>query len=72
MFFMYLTPMPDFNGMPDPNGTAVIMKFTNIVQLEQFLYCLSTELRTNLFEIVPVHILNKCDVSKQKTKCVRD
>ncbi len=42
----------------DLNGTAVVMKFANIVELEQYLYFLSTNLHTNLFEIVPIQ-LNK-------------
>ena len=45
--------------MPDPNGTAVIIRFTNILELEQYLYCLSSELHTNSYEIVPIQI-NKC------------
>ena len=40
--------------MPDPNGTAVVMKFKNILDLEQYLYSVSMELHTNLFEIVPL------------------
>ena len=71
VFYLFDSHARDFNGMPDPNGTAVVMKFSNIVLLEQFLYCLSTELHTSLFEIVSVH-LNKCDLSKQKTKHVKD
>ena len=42
-----------FNGMPNPNGTAVVMKFANILELEEYLYCLAVALHTNLFEIVP-------------------
>jgi cobyrinic acid a,c-diamide synthase len=57
--------------MPDPNGAAVVMKFTNILELEQYLYCLSMKLHTNYFEIVPVQ-LNKCNALEKKSKCVRD
>ncbi len=57
--------------MPDPNGTAVVMKFSNIPELEQYLYSLSIELHTNIFEVVPVQ-LNICKASKQKTKHVND
>ncbi len=57
--------------MPDPNGTAVVMKFANIHELEQHLYSLSIELHSNIFEVVPVQ-LNICKASKQKTKCVND
>ena len=41
-------------GMPDPNGTAIVMQFANILDLEQYLYALSEALHSNLFEIVPV------------------
>ena len=41
-------------GMPDPNGTAVVRQFANILDLEQYLYALSEALHSNLFEIVPV------------------
>ena len=57
--------------MPDPNGTAVVMKFKNILDSEQYLYSVSTELHTNLFEIVPLQ-LNKHAASKTIAKCIRD
>ena len=44
------------DGMPDPNGTAVIMKFADILDLEQYLLSLSISLHTNLFEIVSVQL----------------
>ncbi len=56
--------------MPDRNGTAVVMKFSNH-ELEQYLYYLSIELHSNIFEVVPVQ-LNICKASKQKTKHVND
>ena len=31
----------DLHGMPDPNGTAVVMKFKNILNLEQYFYSVS-------------------------------
>ena len=40
--------------MPNPNGTAVVMKFNDILDLEQHFYFLSVELHTKFFEIVPV------------------
>ena len=57
--------------MPDPNGTAVLMKFKSILDLEQYLYSVSTELHTNLFEIVQLQ-LNKYTASKTIAKCTRD
>jgi hypothetical protein len=41
-------------GMPDPNGTAVVMKFADIYKLEEYLCSISLELNSELFEIVPV------------------
>ena len=39
-FFLFDSHARDSSGMPDPNGTAVVMKFTNILELEQYLYSL--------------------------------
>ena len=57
----------DSSGIPDPNGTAVVIKFNNILELEQYVYCLSFELHTNIYEIVPVQINNLIPF-KEKTK----
>ena len=65
-FYLFDSHARDSNGMPDPNGTAVVMKFANILELEQYLYSLSMSLHANLFEIVPVR-LNLC-----KGNCVKD
>ncbi|CAB3990258.1 Hypothetical predicted protein, partial [Paramuricea clavata] len=70
-FYLFDSHARDSNGMPDPNGTAVVMKFANILELEQYLYSLSMSLHANLFEIVPVR-LNICKASEQKSKCVKD
>ena len=50
---------------------TVVMKFKSILDLEQYLYSVSTELHTNLFEIVPLQ-LNKHTASKTIAKCIRD
>jgi hypothetical protein len=71
LFYLFDSHARDSSGMPDPNGTAVVMKFANILELEQYLYSLSMTLHANLFEIVPVR-LNICKASEQKTKCVKD
>ena len=65
-FYLFDSHARDSSGMPDPNGTAVVMKFANILELEQYLYSLSMLLHANLFEIVPVR-LNLC-----KSNCVKD
>ena len=69
-FYLIDSHARDLNGMPNPNGTAVVMKFANILELEQYLYCLAVALNTNLFEIVPLH-LHKCG-AQQKAKCAKD
>ena len=45
--------------MANPNGTCVVMKFTDILDLEQHLYFQPIKLNTNLFEIVPVQLIAK-------------
>ncbi len=42
-FYLFDSHARDYSGMSDPNGTAVVMKFTNILELEQYLYCLSVK-----------------------------
>ena len=37
-------------GMPDPNDSAVVMKFADISKLEEYLCPLSLELNTAFFE----------------------
>ena len=69
-FYLIDSHARGFNGMPNPNGTAVVMKFANILELEEYLYCLAVALHTNLFEIVPLHF-HKCGVL-QKAECVED
>ena len=62
-------------GMPDPNGTAAVMKFANISKLEEYLCSLSLQLNTAFFKIVPVafekitiqgNVTNKAHSTKNK------
>jgi hypothetical protein len=64
-FYLFDSHARDSNGMPDPNGTAVVLKFANILELEQYLYSLSMTLHANLFEIVPVR-LNVCNAAERR------
>ena len=66
-FYLFDSHARDLHGMPDPNG----MKFKNILDLEQYLYFVSMELHTNLFEIVPLQ-LNKHTASKTTARCITD
>jgi hypothetical protein len=67
-FFLFDSHARDSNGMPDPNGTAVVMKFNDILDLEQHFYFLSMELHTNLFEIVPVQLITSETNSERKAR----
>jgi hypothetical protein len=68
-FYLFDSHARDTNGFPDPNGTAVVMKFNNTVHLEQHICSLSMELNANLFEIVPVQIpMSQCN----KTRLEKD
>ena len=70
-FYLCDSHARDLHGMPDPNGTAVVMKPKSTLDLEQYLYSVSTELHTNLFEIVPLQ-LNKHTASKTIAKCDKE
>ena len=57
-------------GTPDPDGTAVVLKFADIVEVEQFLCALSNETHSRFFEIVPVQFLkpnSECETLGVKT-----
>ncbi len=69
IFYLFDPHARDIDGMPDPYGTAVVMKFTNILELEHFLFSLATKLHTNLYEIVPVDISNAL---KQTIKSIKN
>ena len=56
----------DSNGMHDPKGTALVMKFTYILEVEQHLNFLSIKLHTNLFEIVLVQLMASETNSEKK------
>ena len=66
-FLLFDSHARDPNGMPNPNGTAVVMKFNDILDLEQHLYFLSIE-HTNLFEIVPVQLIAPETNSERKSR----
>ena len=71
-FYLFDSHARDFNGMPNPNGTAVVMKFINTLELEQYLYYLSIKLHANLYEIVAVQV-NKSTTAKQiLSNCTKD
>ncbi len=71
IFYLFDSHARDSCGMLHPNGTAVVMKFTDIHELEQYLYSLSIELRRNIFQVVSER-LNICKASKKKSKREND
>ncbi|CAB3978318.1 Hypothetical predicted protein [Paramuricea clavata] len=68
-FYLCDSHARDYMGMPCENGTAVVMKFDDISCLEQHLYSLSVELHSNLFELVPVQLI---DVESENEKPQRN
>ena len=66
VFYLFDSHARDLNGMPNPNGTAVVMKFTSIVDMEQHLSSLSITLHVNLFELVPVQLSIICTFDPKK------
>ena len=53
-FYVFDSHARNCSGMPDPNGTAVIMKCSTINILFEYLCDLAFELNTDIFEVVPV------------------
>ncbi len=49
----------DLNGMLNPNGTAIVIKFTSILDIEQCFTSLFISLHVNLFELVAVQLSKK-------------
>ena len=40
-FYLFDLHARDLHGIPDPNGTTVVKKFKNILNLEQYFYSVS-------------------------------
>ena len=51
-------------GMPDVEGSAVVLKYDNITQLELYLSSLSVELNSEIFEVLPV------EFDSNDTQCI--
>ena len=67
VFYLFDPHARNANGMPAPNGTAVVMKYSGLSELEQYLCSLSNELNTNLFEIVPVSLSSELNTNLFET-----
>ena len=55
-FYMFDSHARNTEGMPAPNGNAVVVKCDNITDLEDYLFRLSKRLNTCLFDIVSVQL----------------
>ena len=55
-YYVFDSHSRNFVGMPDPSGTAIVMKFSNIIELGDYLHSLSHELNSKCYEIVPVRL----------------
>ena len=65
--YMFDSPAHNCFGMPDPNGTAAVMKFSDISKLEEYLCSLSLELNNAFFEItIQGNVTNKAHSKKNK------
>ena len=56
-------------SMPYSDGSAIVMKFIDIVELHTFLCSLSTDLNSTCFEVVPVKISQTCSKDKNTQNC---
>ncbi len=70
IFYLFDSHDRDLNGMPNPNGTAIVMKSTSILDMEQDLSSLSISLHVNLLELVAVQLSIICTF-EPKEKCVK-
>ena len=59
VFYLFDSRASDLNDMPNPNGTAIVIKFTSILDKEQRLSSLSISLHIDLFELVAVQLSKK-------------
>ena len=64
-FYLFDAHARNGNGMPDPNGTAVVMKYSSLSEVEEHICSLSSELNTNLFEVVPVQFKQAYNAKKK-------
>ena len=69
-FYLFDSHARDANGMPHSNGTAIVLKFETVVELEQHLHLLSMNLHVNAFEIVAVQLILLS--AKQKAKSLKN
>ena len=49
-FYIIDSRARSFAGMPDDNGAAIIMKFSSIIDLDQYLLSLAVSLHTSVFD----------------------
>ena len=72
-FYSFDLLAKDFSGMPDPNSTAVVMKLTNILELEQYLYylCIMSIQYVKQFNLLTANLLLFITVCMKILWCTR-
>ena len=68
-YYVFDSHSRDCNGMPAPNGTAVLMEFHDLSNLKDYICMLSIALNTSYFEIVPVTFTKQIIHCEQQTTC---
>ena len=54
-FYLFDSHARNLRGMPDENGTAVVLEFSELNELQNHIETLASYLNVRIFEITPVH-----------------
>ena len=54
-FYLFDSHARNLRGMPDENGTAVVLEFSKLNELQNHIETLASYLNVSIFEITPVH-----------------
>ena len=63
-FYLFDSHARNCLGMPDENGTAIVLKFTELDEFQNHLETLACCLNVSLFEIASVHVNANVDVAQ--------
>ena len=53
-YYIFDSHARNSSGLPDPNGTAVLMKFSDVSSLKSQIFDLAQQLNSYEFEVVPI------------------
>ena len=53
-YYIFDSHARNSSGLPDPNGSAVLMKFSNVSSLKSQIFDLAQQLNSYKFEVVPI------------------